>query len=310
MSKTLFRIPKPLKITTIRIFLDEFKSVFGAEGRRISDVRFKATEPEFDLIGSMVLYKVIEYSVKNKCFANPVLDGYTNCMTQLSRFGFNGLIKPYFTAATNEQFSLDIKYQEFEGVFIAPFILKEETCVQEEHRYTPKIEAFYQNNTISHVIFQCMAEIMSNFSEHSQDDTDTVLVASGNKERFEIVCADTGIGIVSSLMPTLKPERKMPPEKVLEMSVMKGVTSKRKTNHMGYGLWLISQYVESQKGEMHLYSEGAFYVLRKGKVKIGRCGYWKGTIIYVSLPLGNLKGFLKVQNLLANEYDDIKVSQV
>lgn len=310
MFKTLYQIPKPLKITTIRTFLDEFKSVFGTEKKRIPNVLFKATEPEFDLIGSMVLYKVIEYSVKNKCFANPTLMGYTKCMSQLSRFGFNGLISPYFTAATNEQPLLDIKYQEFEGVFIAPFILKEENCVQEEHKYTPKIEAFYKNATISHVIFQCMAEIMSNFSEHSLDDTDTVLVASGNKEKFEIVCADTGIGIVSSLMPILKPERKMPPEKVLEMSVMKGVTSKRKTNHMGYGLWLTSKYVESQNGEMHLYSEDAFYVFRKGKIKLGRCGYWKGTIIYVSLPLSNLEGFLNIQSLLANEYGDIKISLV
>lgn len=91
MFKTLYQIPKPLKITTIRTFLDEFKSVFGTEKKRIPNVLFKATEPEFDLIGSMVLYKVIEYSVKNKCFANPTLMGYTKCMSQLSRFGFNGL---------------------------------------------------------------------------------------------------------------------------------------------------------------------------------------------------------------------------
>lgn len=31
MFKTLYQIPKPLKITTIRTFLDEFKSVFGTE---------------------------------------------------------------------------------------------------------------------------------------------------------------------------------------------------------------------------------------------------------------------------------------
>ena len=52
------------------------------------------------------------------------------------------------------------------------------------------------------------------------------------------------------------------------------------------------------KGELHIYSEGAYYINRQGKVKRGECPYWKGTIIYVNLPFNNKKALTEMRKLM------------
>ena len=56
---------------------------------------------------------------------------------------------------------------------------------------------------------------------------------------------------------------------------------------MGYGLWIINQIITLIRGKLQIYSEGFYYSNEYGKVKSGSCGYWKGTIIYLFLPLKN-----------------------
>lgn len=91
---------------------------------------------------------------------------------------------------------------------------------------------------------------------------------------------------------------------------MKGITSKKGTDHMGFGLWLISEFVRIAKGEIHIYSEGAYYVNQCGKIKKGTCGFWQGTIIYVSLPLNKANEIKIWQDGIAEEYQDIKINCV
>lgn len=303
----MYRVPSPFTIRTLRNFLEEYANVFQMVGRRMPDTLLVAEDAKFDLVGALVFYKVVEFIIKKNCMLKPRLKGYNGCIGQMNKFGFGNLVSPYFDSRSSGLFTP--KYQEFDGVFVAPFILNGDYG-REEHQYVPNIARFYNNSTITYAISQCMAEISSNFTEHAMDDTDTVLAASGTRNEFKVVCADTGIGIISSLEPSLQPARPLAREDVLMMAVEKGVTSKKNTNHMGFGLWLVNEFVKSQKGELHIYSEGAYYIHSKGKIKKGNCGYWKGTIIYVSLPLQKLDGIQTVLNSLASMYDDIKINQI
>jgi len=79
------------------------------------------------------------------------------------------------------------------------------------------------------------------------------------------------------------------PEFILKKSVEKGNTSKDRTNHMGYGLWVLDEITSRTNGRMHIYSQGAFYFNEGGKKKAGKCGYWQGTIIYLALSLHHPK---------------------
>ena len=52
------------------------------------------------------------------------------------------------------------------------------------------------------------------------------------------------------------------------------------------------------KGELHIYSEGAYYINHQGKIKRGECSYWKGTIIYVNLPFNSKKALVEMRKLM------------
>lgn len=172
-------------------------------------------------------------------------------------------------------------------------------------------------------IYQALNYMLRNYTELTNyidipdmpldnDETDTILVATGDTNKFEVVCADTGIGMVTSLAPVLKnsPSLRIRNYDVLEMATMQGITSKKGTDHMGFGFWLISEFVRIAKGEIHIYSEGAYYVNQCGKIKKGTCGFWQGTIIYVSLPLNKANEIKIWQDGLAEQYQDIKINCV
>lgn len=139
-----------------------------------------------------------------------------------------------------------------------------------------------------------MGEISSNFQEHAEIDTRSVIVAKGNKNHFEIACADNGIGIVSSLKGMYGKIYNKPDYIFLAESIKKGVSSKLSESHMGCGLWLVNQYVTNSKGYFCIYSENAYLINKKGKIKCGNSPYWKGTIVYLDIPLGNPTVFADV----------------
>ena len=58
---------------------------------------------------------------------------------------------------------------------------------------------------------------------------------------------------------------------------------------MGFGLWLVNEWVKLNNGRLHLYSQGFFYYNDFGKIKSGPCPFWPGTIIYINLNLNNPK---------------------
>lgn len=309
MADLQFIVPVVLTKQTVRQFLDTMSQIFQMGGMAMNNVEIVARNiRKNDIVGILLFYKIVEYSMKMHCFSKPTLLTDIQFVNELQKKGFRELV---FSFVDNKPVDFtSLKYQYYEGVFIAPIKLNHMSLADARSNYIPKISEFYGDTSECSVVLNCLGEIVSNFQEHSQDITDSVLVATGNTDTFEIVCADTGIGLVSSLGVFLQKQYHHSFLKfdVLEQATEKGVTSKQDTNHMGFGLWLIKEYVQKLKGDLHLYSEGTYYVNQKGKVKKGTCGFWKGTIIYISLPLLNISMLHSWQIEQAKEYENIKIN--
>ena len=96
-------------------------------------------------------------------------------------------------------------------------------------------------------------------------------------------------------------------EQIILKSTNKNVTSKEKTNHMGFGLWIIDQITTAVKGRFHLYSEGVSYINDYGKTKTVKTSYWKGTIVYLALPLNNAKSLNDIDIFKFKDRHNIKI---
>lgn len=262
MNRELNYILPPIcTIQRIKQYLDIASPIFGMEHKKIEHVTVDTHLVErMDIVGVLLIYKFVEYTSKKACFKSPEMIGNKNFLYEMQRLGFWELLNSFFLNLPGNYASL--KYQLFENVFIAPIRLNEMSLVEVPNNYIPDIQDYYHDTETCSVVFSVLAEIVSNFKEHSNDETDTVLVATGNTNKFEVVCADTGIGMVSSLAPVLNnnPSLRIRNYDVLEMATMQGITSKKGTDHMGFGLWLISEFVKIAKGEIHIYSEGAYYI--------------------------------------------------
>src|SRR5690606_12886621 len=99
----------------------------------------------------------------------------------------------------------EFKIKLEERFIIAPQALLRTTNYTNEYlrnEFIPNIEKYYSKSPESvSLIFSCFSEILLNFWEHAIQDTKSVILADGNKNKIEIACADTGIGIISNLMP-------------------------------------------------------------------------------------------------------------
>lgn len=306
-----FKIPSVCTVQRVKQFLDNVAPIFGMEERRIEHVKVVTRLVEkMDIVGVVLVYKFVEYTSKKGCFKEPQMIGNDNFLYELQRLGFWELLDSFFKNLPGNFSSL--KYQMYNNVFIAPIRLNAISEVAAKNNYIPQIREYYKDTETCHVVFSVLCEIVSNFREHSQDETDSILVATGDKSKFEVVCADTGIGMISSMAPVLRksPSISIRDYDILEIATRQGVTSKHDTNHMGYGLWLISEFTTIAHGELHIYSEGAYYVNQCGKIKKGACGFWQGTIIYVSLPLNKVRSLQSWQDHLAEQYEDIKINCV
>jgi hypothetical protein len=205
---------------------------------------------------------------------------------------------------------LKIKFDENNFIIAPHALIRADKKSKDEinKTYLPQIEKYYKENdkTVS-MILLVFSEVLLNFWEHAKNDTQSIIVAHGNKQRIEIACADTGDGIISTLGSTLaKDEKKISPVNILLKSLEKGITSKASTNHMGYGLWILNQLATITKGRIALYSQGAYYSNDGGAVQNGQCGFWKGTIISIALPLNNPKTLEDIEN--KGDHMDIKIN--
>ena len=287
----LISAPKFFKAKYIIDFINKSEAIFSLKNKQESKFVLDLNKiQQCTMIGVLLIYKFIEFSVKNNCFNAPAFAMNDIVREAMEKYGFTPLIFSYIKDKKKaEKEFKKLKVSITDEFIIAPQALLRNDKYSAEtlnSKYLPKIQKYYSfDDKIVSMIFLCFSEVLLNFWEHAVDDTQSIIVANGNKSNLEIACADNGEGIISTLENSEIYTNRKNPESVISKAVKKGITSKSHTNHMGYGLWLIDEIAKRTGGRLHIYSEGGYYIREFGKVKNGKSGYWQGTIIYISLPL-------------------------
>lgn len=305
-GKIVFKTPSAFTPQMVKYFLKDVSPLFGMVNKAIPNVVFDAYDMErAGLLGHLLIYKFMEYSMKKHCFLNPTFSIKEGIFNEFRKTGFQKLVLAFVNDKKKEFEKL--KYEEENGIFIAPINLANFEKGDGQDLYAPQIRDYYVNIKVAFIVTLCMSEIAANYSAHAEDDTNSILVAKGNHDYFEIACADNGKGIISSLRPTLK--KKYSNHEVLEQAMHQGVTSKKDTNHMGFGLWLVNELVTQLRGELCIYSERAYYINRQGTIRKGESDYWRGTITYVRLPLSNSEAIDAIYETFKKRYNRIKIQR-
>ena len=288
----IISVPKILKAGDVVTFLNEVEIIFTMKNKMQPNVVLDLSKiKQTSVLGVLLIYKLIDFTYMHFCFKKPELATNKYVEEIWYRYGFTSLIQTYISNKdiTEKAYkNLSIKIEDRFIIAPQPLLRKDNySNIVLKEKFLPNIENYYRNNNkVISMIFLCLSEVLLNFWEHAVEDTKSILVAEGNKSQIEIACADTGNGIISTLgqSESYKSTHKTD---IISSSVKKGVTSKKMTNHMGYGLWILDKITTLTKGRLHLYSEGAYYKNDFGVITKGVCGFWQGTIIYLSLPLLN-----------------------
>lgn len=301
----IFRTPEKFTHQYLQSFVADSARLFRMKGKEVEGVLFDTKKTtEVNILGVLLIYKFFEYSILEKCFSGPkcTLNQCNYLQKTLARYGFKDMVDQFLKDKIPEDYSMEFN-QGRDGVFIAPITLNRgQSRETTESRYSSKIRDYYSyDETIVFIILQCLGEIASNFVEHAVTDTKSILVATGNRQYFEIACADTGDGIVSTLGPILGGKTVQRFE-VVEKALEKGVTSKVNSGHMGYGLWLINEFAAASYGDFCVCSEGGYFYRHGRQTKRGECGHWKGTIVYVKIPLNRMNEMHKTIARMKEEY--------
>ncbi|WP_157811517.1 ATP-binding protein [Lacinutrix sp. Bg11-31] len=304
-------MPKNLGVNSINLVLTEFKDVFNYNEQRLTGYVLDLSKiRKINVLGMLIVYKIIEYSVEKKCFQNPEIHYEELMEDKWAEFEFIPILNSYIKEVDSSQSFKNLKIQLTDKFILAPQPLLRNSDFTDKYlknKFLPKIKQYYQGrDKVISMVFTCFSEILLNFWEHAVDDTKSIMIADGNKNYMEIACSDTGNGIISTLKKNPKYNGFSNTE-LISKCVNKNVTSKENTYHMGFGLWIIDQIVKEVKGRFHLFSEGVHYSNEYGKVKIKNTGFWQGTIVYIALPLNNAKSLCDIDRFKTKAMDNIKI---
>jgi len=305
----IFSAPKYFDQGRIEEFLNTAEPIFKMKNKLTPDVVFDLGKVNrCSVTALLVIYKFIDYTYHNYCFKKPNISVSKYLEQSWDTYQFTDLIKAYIdNKDKTEREYKKLKVEIHEDFLIAPQALLRNTTYTSEKlnsEFLPQIQKYYigQDKAVN-MIFTCLSELLLNFWEHAKKDSRSIIIASGDKNKIEISCADTGDGIVSTLGTSLS-KKNLTPEQILELALNKGETSKELTNHMGYGLWIVEEIVKLTKSRLHIYSQGAFVKNDYGKRISGRCGYWQGTIVTLILYLKDPKTISDIPNY--EDKEDLK----
>jgi anti-sigma regulatory factor (Ser/Thr protein kinase) len=286
---TVLKAPTHLSVSRVPDFLHELAFVFQLNGKQVREFHLDvARTKKLSLLAQLIIFKFISYSSENRCFSDPRVHWHPTVLEQLQRDGFLRLIQLYSTKRSAREILKayrDLSPVTRESFFIAPQrLLRSESSARAEleEQFLTRAARFYDENRVTYAISTCLAELLTNFWEHATEDAGTVMVARGDKHQIEIVFADNGQGVVTTLSNS---GRHANPSAILGSSIQKGVTSKPGTFHTGSGLWIVSQIVKMTSGLMHLISEGGWVRIQGGRISQKPGPYWKGTIVYIRLDI-------------------------
>lgn len=286
----IYTVPKYFNHNHIDGFISKFEHMFklknGSKSGLILDCK---SIQNISIIGVLILYKVMEYSLKNKYFVNPEIRISGIFSGAIEKYGFTKLMKNIINGDIPKlRIFEDLDVTVSDNLIIAPQpMIRGESINQETLRtiYAPKVASFYDNDLVSEMVLTCISEILLNFWKHAINDPQSILVAEGNKFKVEIACADTGNGIISTLLNGNSKYKGLSGERIMLEAVKRGTTSKPGTHHMGSGLWILDRIATLSGGMLHLHSEGISYKNQNGKINCSASSYWKGTIVYINIPI-------------------------
>lgn len=312
--------PKFFTLKHIEDFLSDISVYLESENKQESNFVLDVSRiKEICLLGQLVLYKFISYTVENQCFNSPKILGINNeiLKEQLGQSGFWELINTYVKKPNNKRAIVksynNLKIVNKDNFLIAPQkLLRNDSDNKEklENEYLDKVLNFYSNTPKAHTICFCIAELFSNFWSHATLDSGTVMVARGNGNNIEICFADTGEGIINSFINSDKKYEKESKQQLMKKALSKNGTSKPNTNHLGLGLYMINCVVsKSAQNIFKIYSDTEEYTYdTKNKGVYKSISYWKGTITYLKLNIKNLLSLDKISELKTPAYDKIQWS--
>ncbi len=280
-------LPEKIVVNYLTTFIRIMNVFYTFKGTKRSSFHLSAYKvKEIDILGVLLLYKFLEYSITNECFDRPNADYFDKIKTDIAVYGFGALVSECFQdpkKMENEYRNLK-PYVNSKEFLVSPITIYQgnQNRLQIERKCFSLISSYYENEKQADMVFIVISELIGNFYSHSDDTNKSILVAYGDKHYVEIACADSGIGIVSSLRPFFP--RKNEKELLLQ-SVKRGVSSKPKTDHMGNGLWMLDQIVRCNGGRLMLCSQNSMYERIGNKTSIIDSPFWKGSIIYVKLDV-------------------------
>lgn len=288
--------PKNFSEQNLKFFLNDASRLFSIK-KPLEGFYFNGCQTEkVSLVGLLLTYKFLEYSVINNKFIRPRCKFSSSFDAEMLKNSFYDLIYSFINNAPQ-------RYDKFKFArdkdlfFLAPIVLDKTKKDSTVNLFADKISQYYNyDEIIFSVVLQILAETASNFMGHAENDMRSILVAKGDRSKFQLCCADTGIGIISNLNKIFRNNiPKLLPHQILLKSLERGVTSDPSpvSGHMGSGLWIINNYVTAAKGELYLYSENTYLINKKGKITAGKSPYWKGTVISLTLPLVKPSVFLE-----------------
>lgn len=294
MKETVIYFPKRLARNYISELIRKTNFIYSLEGKRKPNVYFVVREiTEMDLLGVLVVYKILEYSYKQGCFNSPTFHRVGESFNKyVKRFGFGSLIAECFKDTEKAYNSL--KTDTIEGFLVAPMALNNDAVETEKlvNDTMQKIEQYLEDKDLPNTSDTCimvsvvLSELFGNFYAHANDKTNSIIVVRGNNQHIQISCADTGLGIIDTLK-TVDHYKTKDEEYVLRQAIKKGVTSKPGTFHMGQGLWLIDDIVSRNNGQLFIYTQSVNYINSHKKKNICSVPRWNGTIIDIILDIKN-----------------------
>ena len=236
-----------------------------------------------DILGVLLLYKFLEYSILKNCFINPTTIDIKVINPQIKEFGFESLIASCYTESKRMEDEYNKLQSRITNKFlVSPISIYKGLVARDdiERNCFNSISQFYGTGSVSDMIFMVVSELIGNFYSHSEDESRSIIVAYGTNDYVEIACADSGKGIVESLRPY---GESSDDSLIMKKAFQKYVSSKPGTDHMGYGLWIIDETVKRNGGKMIAYSQNVYYERVGSKVRVVHSPLWKGTIVYLKL---------------------------
>ncbi len=292
-------VPNTINASSINSFLKSIQVIYELEDTHANGYILDLSKiKKINVLGMLMIYKVIEYSVIKKCFNLPAIQFQDYITNKISEYGFSPLINAYVNNLNRDERLKKLEIKITDKFILAPQPLLRDSNFTNEYlreKFLPKLHEYYtgQEKIIS-MISICFSEILLNFWEHAVEDTQSIMIANGNDNFIEIACADSGNGILSTLK-TNERYSDFDDLKLFSSCVKKNVTSKEKSNHMGFGLWILDELVKAANGRLHIYSEGYQYINDYNKIRIEKCSFWRGTIVYLALPLKNAKSLIDIE---------------